>query len=137
MAYLEAGESIKETTGLIGNEAYEFWLVEVSGSRGSWGKVYIYIFHYSCKFFLWITGVFADSILAGAPGVLSSPFVHSLNSPLGSPFAGGVAGVPGLNSFQLAQTAPGLRGLPAPGLSMATVLLVSNLNEEVSIITSQ
>lgn len=65
--------------------------------------------------------------------MLTSPFVHSLNSPLASPFAGGVAGVPGLNSFPLAQTAPGLRGLTAPGLSMATVLLVSNLNEEVSI----
>lgn len=74
-----------------------------------------------------------DSILAGAPGVLSSPFMHGLASPLAAPYPGGVAGtIPGLGSFALSQTAPGLRGLTTPGLALATVLLVSNLNEEVS-----
>lgn len=76
----------------------------------------------------------ADSLLAGAPGVLSSPFMHSLASPLTAPYAGGVASaIPGLGGFALGQTAPGLRSLTAPGLPLATVLLVSNLNEEVSI----
>ncbi|XP_071057668.1 polypyrimidine tract-binding protein 2 isoform X1 [Onthophagus taurus] len=74
----------------------------------------------------------ADSILAGAPGVLSNPFMHSLASPLAAPYAGGVAGtLPGLGGFALGQTAPGLRGLTTPGLPLATVLLVSNLNEEM------
>ncbi|XP_017780649.1 PREDICTED: polypyrimidine tract-binding protein 1 isoform X4 [Nicrophorus vespilloides] len=73
-----------------------------------------------------------DSLLAGAPGVLSSPFMHSLASPLATPYAGGVAGgIPGLGGFALGQTTPGLRGLATPGLSLATVLLVSNLNEEM------
>lgn len=75
--------------------------------------------------------LFVDSILAGTPGVLSGPFMHGLTSPLGAPYPGGVAGVPGLNSFALGQTAPALRGLGTPGLALATVLLVSNLNEEV------
>lgn len=78
------------------------------------------------------SSLLSDSILAGAPGVLSSPFMHGLASPLAAPYAGGVAGaLPGLGSFALGQTAPGLRGLAAPGLALATVLLVSNLNEEV------
>lgn len=82
----------------------------------------------------------SDSILAGAPGVLSGPFMHSLASPLANPYgAGGVAGgIPGLGGFAaaLGQTAPGLRGLATtPGLALATVLLVSNLNEEVSILS--
>lgn len=76
----------------------------------------------------------ADSALLGAPGVLSSPFIHSLASPLTAPYAGGVAGgIPGLGGFALGQAAPGLRGLGTPGLALATVLLVSNLNEEVGI----
>lgn len=59
--------------------------------------------------------------------------MHGLASPLAAPYAGGVAGaIPGLGSFALGQTAPGLRGLTTPGLALATVLLVSNLNEEVS-----
>lgn len=75
----------------------------------------------------------ADSLLAGAPGVLSSPFMHGLATPLTAPYAGGVAGaLPGLGGFALGQAAPGLRGLTNPGLALATVLLVSNLNEEVS-----
>ncbi|KAJ8967798.1 hypothetical protein NQ317_013586 [Molorchus minor] len=75
----------------------------------------------------------ADSILAGAPGVLSSPFMHGLASPLAGPYPGGVAGgIPGLGTFALGQTASGLRGLTTPGLTLATVLLVSNLNEEAS-----
>lgn len=76
----------------------------------------------------------ADSILAGSPGVLSSPFMHGLASTLGSPYGAGVpGGIPGLGGFAaLGQAAPGLRGMAAPGMALATVLLVSNLNEEVS-----
>ncbi|XP_028129994.1 polypyrimidine tract-binding protein 2 isoform X1 [Diabrotica virgifera virgifera] len=75
----------------------------------------------------------ADSILSGSPGVLASPFMHGLASPLGAPYNGATVGggLPGLASFPLGQTAPGLRGLASPGLAMATVLLVSNLNEEM------
>uniref|UniRef100_A0AAR5PQ16 RRM domain-containing protein n=1 Tax=Dendroctonus ponderosae TaxID=77166 RepID=A0AAR5PQ16_DENPD len=75
----------------------------------------------------------ADSILAGAPGVLNAPFIHAVGSPLGAPYANGGAGsIPGLTGFAtLGQTATGLRGLTTPGLSLATVLLVSNLNEEM------
>ncbi|XP_056633969.1 polypyrimidine tract-binding protein 2 isoform X1 [Diorhabda sublineata] len=74
----------------------------------------------------------ADSILSGTPGVLNSPFMHGLASPLAAPYPGAVAGgLPGLGNFALGQTAPGLRGLTNPGLAMATVLLVSNLNEEM------
>lgn len=59
--------------------------------------------------------------------------MHGLASPLTAPYGGGVAGaLPGLGGFALGQTAPGLRGLTTPGLALATVLLVSNLNEEVS-----
>lgn len=58
--------------------------------------------------------------------------MHSLASPLTAPYAGGVAGaLPGLGGFALGQAAPALRGLTNPGLALATVLLVSNLNEEV------
>lgn len=59
--------------------------------------------------------------------------MHSLASPLTGPYAGGVAGaLPGLGGFALGQAAPAaLRGLTNPGLALATVLLVSNLNEEV------
>ncbi|XP_031351463.1 polypyrimidine tract-binding protein 1 isoform X1 [Photinus pyralis] len=74
----------------------------------------------------------ADSLLAGAPGVLASPFIPGLTSPLASPYTGGVAGaLPALGGFALGQAAPGLRGLTNPGLALATVLLVSNLNEEM------
>lgn len=60
--------------------------------------------------------------------------MHTLASPLAAPYGGGVAGaLPGLGGFALGQMAPGLRGLATPGLALATVLLVSNLNEEVSI----
>lgn len=88
----------------------------------------------NCCFFKFVVNI-TDSILAGAPGVLSNPFMHGLASPLSAPYPGGVAGgIPGLGGFALGQTAPGLRGLAAPGgLALATVLLVSNLNEEVSI----
>ncbi|KAF5272086.1 hypothetical protein FQA39_LY01169 [Lamprigera yunnana] len=74
----------------------------------------------------------ADSLLAGAPGVLASPFIPGLTSPLASPYTGGVGGgLPALGGFALGQAAPGLRGLTNPSLTMATVLLVSNLNEEM------
>ncbi|CAH1156195.1 unnamed protein product [Phaedon cochleariae] len=76
----------------------------------------------------------ADSLLSGAPGVLSNPFVHGLGSPLAAQYGGGIAaGLPGLANFAAlgGQTAGGLRGLTAPGMAMATVLLVSNLNEEM------
>lgn len=60
--------------------------------------------------------------------------MHGIASPLTAPYGGGVAGgIPGLGGFALGQTAPGLRGLATPGLALATVLLVSNLNEEVRI----
>lgn len=65
--------------------------------------------------------------------MLSGPFMHGLGSPLAAPYGSGVTGsLPGLGGFTLGQSTPGLRGLAAPGLSLATVLLVSNLNEEVS-----
>lgn len=60
--------------------------------------------------------------------------MHGLASPLAAQYAGGVGGgIPGLGGFALGQAAPGLRGLTAPGLALASVLLVSNLNEEVSV----
>lgn len=75
--------------------------------------------------------------LTGAPGVLSTPFMHSLAaSPLTAPYgaAGVASALPGLGGFAaLGQATPAaLRGLTNPGLALATVLLVSNLNEEVS-----
>lgn len=58
---------------------------------------------------------------------------------LGGPYAGAAvaAGLPGFGALALAQGAlsgatPSLRALPQP-LPMATVLLVSNLNEEVHV----
>ncbi|GLV32865.1 hephaestus, partial [Carabus blaptoides fortunei] len=73
-----------------------------------------------------------DRLAAGAPGVLSNPFMHNLASPLISPYAGAVTGgLPGLGAFALGQAPPGLRGIGAPNLNLATVLLVSNLNEEM------
>lgn len=79
----------------------------------------------------WIWYVYL-CITAGAPGVLSNPFMHNLASPLISPYAGAVTGgLPGLGAFALGQAPPGLRGIGAPNLNLATVLLVSNLNEEV------
>ncbi|XP_025833190.1 polypyrimidine tract-binding protein 1 [Agrilus planipennis] len=73
-----------------------------------------------------------ERLAAGAPGVLSNPFIPGITSPLASPYAGGVAGgIPALGGFALGQTAPGLRGLTNPNIQLATVLLVSNLNEEM------
>lgn len=78
----------------------------------------------------------------GGPGVLAPPFGLGLGSSLGAPYAGAAvaAGLPGFGALALAQGAlsggsPALRALPQP-LPLATVLLVSNLNEEVNIIFS-
>ncbi|XP_060528236.1 polypyrimidine tract-binding protein 2 isoform X3 [Cylas formicarius] len=74
----------------------------------------------------------ADSLLAGAPGVLNGPFMHGLTSPLATPYPTVTGAIPGLGSLAaLGQAAPGLRSLTTPGLALATVLLVSNLNEEM------
>nr|CAH7725531.1 unnamed protein product [Callosobruchus chinensis] len=85
----------------------------------------------------------AAAAAAGAPGVLGGPFLHGgIASPLAGPYAAAAAaaaaasGLPAAlagNFAALQQAAPGLRGLAAaaPGLSLATVLLVSNLNEEM------
>ncbi|XP_044726715.1 polypyrimidine tract-binding protein 1 isoform X2 [Chrysoperla carnea] len=73
-----------------------------------------------------------DRLAAGAPGVLSNPFMHNLASPLTSPYAGAVAGgLPALGAFTLGSGPPGIRGLATPNLGLGTVLLVSNLNEEI------
>ncbi|XP_077285200.1 polypyrimidine tract-binding protein 1 heph isoform X4 [Arctopsyche grandis] len=71
--------------------------------------------------------------LAGGPGVLAPSF----GLGLGGPYAGAAvaAGLPGFGALALAQgalsgAAPSLRALPQP-LPLATVLLVSNLNEEM------
>lgn len=73
--------------------------------------------------------------LTGGPGVLAPSF----GLGLGGPYAGAAvaAGLPGFGALALAQGAlsgatPSLRALPQP-LPMATVLLVSNLNEEVHV----
>lgn len=58
--------------------------------------------------------------------------MHNLASPLTSPYAGAVAGgLPALGAFTLGSGPPGIRGLATPNLGLGTVLLVSNLNEEV------
>lgn len=83
----------------------------------------------------------------GSGGVLAPPFL-GLGSPLSSPYAnvgvgavgavGAVAGLPGFGALALTQGAlgaasPALRALASgqPTLPLATVLLVSNLNEEM------
>ncbi|XP_066603851.1 polypyrimidine tract-binding protein 2 isoform X7 [Prorops nasuta] len=71
--------------------------------------------------------------IAGAPGVLPSPFaaMHGLPSPLAGPYNGvpPAGGLAGLGGFPLGAGALGVRvgGSPQP----SSVLLVSNLNEEM------
>lgn len=77
--------------------------------------------------------------ITGAPGVLASPFaaMHGLPSPLAAPY-NGVApggGIAGLGGFSLGAGALGVRVPGSPQIS--SVLLVTNLNEEVSIPWSQ
>lgn len=73
-------------------------------------------------------------VFTGAPSVLASPFaaMHGLASPLTGPYNGVAAagGLAGLGGFTLGAGALGVRvpGSPQP----SSVLLVSNLNEEVS-----
>lgn len=71
--------------------------------------------------------------LAGG-GVLAPPFL-GLGSGLASPYGVGVGGVglPAFGALTLTPASPALRALAAPPLPLATVLLVSNLNEEVRI----
>lgn len=73
--------------------------------------------------------------IAGAPGVLPTPFaaMHGLPSPLAGPYNGvpPTGGLGGLGGFPLGAGALGVR-VPGGGQSSA-VLLVSNLNEEVSL----
>ncbi|XP_066603847.1 polypyrimidine tract-binding protein 2 isoform X3 [Prorops nasuta] len=79
-----------------------------------------------------IPGESQESI-AGAPGVLPSPFaaMHGLPSPLAGPYNGvpPAGGLAGLGGFPLGAGALGVRvgGSPQP----SSVLLVSNLNEEM------
>ncbi|XP_046479340.1 polypyrimidine tract-binding protein 2 isoform X1 [Neodiprion pinetum] len=72
-------------------------------------------------------------VFAGAPSVLASPFaaMHGLASPLTGPYNGVAAagGLAGLGGFTLGAGGLGVRvpGSPQP----SSVLLVSNLNEEM------
>ncbi|XP_061377819.1 polypyrimidine tract-binding protein 2 isoform X4 [Danaus plexippus] len=65
-------------------------------------------------------------------GVLAPPFL-GLGSGLASPYGVGVGGVslPAFGALALTPASPALRALAAPPLPLATVLLVSNLNEEM------
>ncbi|XP_061710401.1 polypyrimidine tract-binding protein 2 isoform X4 [Cydia pomonella] len=65
-------------------------------------------------------------------GVLAPPFL-GLGSGLASPYGVGVGGVglPAFGALTLTPASPALRALAAPPLPLATVLLVSNLNEEM------
>lgn len=72
--------------------------------------------------------------IAGAPGVLPTPFaaMHGLPSPLAGPYNGvpPAGGLAGLGGFPLGAAGLGVR---VQGSAQASaVLLVSNLNEEVS-----
>ncbi|XP_015117071.1 polypyrimidine tract-binding protein 1 isoform X4 [Diachasma alloeum] len=72
--------------------------------------------------------------IAGAPSVLASPFatMHGLPSPLAGPYGNGVApggGIAGLGGFSLGAGALGVRVPGSP--QMSSVLLVTNLNEEM------
>lgn len=72
--------------------------------------------------------------IAGAPGVLPTPFaaMHGLPSPLAGPYNGvpPTGGLAGLGGFPLGAAGLGVR-VPTNAQTSA-VLLVSNLNEEVS-----
>ena len=72
--------------------------------------------------------------ITGAPGVLASSFaaMHGLPSPLATPYNGVAAGggLAGLGGFSLGAGALGVRVPGSPQIS--SVLLVTNLNEEVS-----
>lgn len=65
---------------------------------------------------------------------MAPPFL-GLGSGLASPYGVGVGGVslPAFGALALTPASPALRALAAPPLPLATVLLVSNLNEEVGI----
>lgn len=67
-----------------------------------------------------------------------APQFLGLGSGLASPYGVGVGGVglPAFGALTLTPASPALRALAAPPLPLATVLLVSNLNEEVCISTS-
>lgn len=74
-------------------------------------------------------------LITGAPSVLASPFaaMHGLPSPLAGPYGNGVApggGIAGLGGFSLGAGTLGVRVPGSPQIS--SVLLVTNLNEEVS-----
>lgn len=59
--------------------------------------------------------------------------MHGLPSPLGGPYGNGVApggGIAGLGGFSIGAGALGVRVQGSP--QMSSVLLVTNLNEEVS-----
>lgn len=92
----------------------------------------IFIFPLKCWYGIEI-GSFCDTgvIIAGG-GVLAPQFL-GLGSGLASPYGVGVGGVglPAFGALTLTPASPALRALAAPPLPLATVLLVSNLNEEV------
>lgn len=81
------------------------------------------------------TFVFEVESIAGAPGVLASPFaaMHGLPSPLAGPYNGvaPAGSLAGLGGFNIGGNTLGVRvpGSPQP----SAVLLVSNLNEEVRV----
>ncbi|XP_037298922.1 polypyrimidine tract-binding protein 1 isoform X5 [Manduca sexta] len=74
----------------------------------------------------------AHQLLTSAGGVLAPQFL-GLGSGLASPYGVGVGGVglPAFGALTLTPASPALRALAAPPLPLATVLLVSNLNEEM------
>ncbi|XP_045486478.1 polypyrimidine tract-binding protein 2 isoform X4 [Pieris rapae] len=70
---------------------------------------------------------------SGKSGGVLAPSFLGLGSGLASPYGVGVGGVglPAFGALTLTPASPALRALTAPPLPLATVLLVSNLNEEM------
>lgn len=83
---------------------------------------------------VYVIGSTRINLFLSGGGVLAPPFL-GLGSGLASPYGVGVGGVglPAFGALTLTPASPALRALAAPPLPLATVLLVSNLNEEVRI----
>lgn len=97
-------------------------------------KTYIYYIFLYFIFLVYFYNVYKIKCICIGGGVLAPPFL-GLSSGLASPYGVGVGGVglPAFGALTLTPASPALRALTAPPLPLATVLLVSNLNEEVSI----